>query len=140
MIHNISDFFQDDAWQKLAADAEELVCEMVEQRTQTELLGELKQRFVKLKLGHLKLRLLNLRQSLQQHMAMLEEEILVEPDDEAARYLLAQGAEQLADMWLMESLLDRLSRPAVPSSSAWPDNMLYDSASARSNQPGRSSN
>lgn len=140
MIHNISDFFQDAAWQKLASDAEDLVREMVEQRSQTELFGELKQRFVKLKLGHLKLRLLNLRQSLQQHLAMLEEELIVEPDDEGSRYLLAQGAEQLADMWLMESLLDRLARPASEGSAVWPGDVLYNSRSSRSSQSGRSSN
>lgn len=109
MLHNITDFLQDDAWQHVASDVEDLVREMVEQKGHTELFAELKQRFVKLKLGHLKLRLVNLKQNLQQQLGMLEEE-LAECDDDQAMYLLSQGTERLADMWLMESLLDRLSR------------------------------
>lgn len=133
MLHNITDFLQDEAWQRVASDVEDLVREMVEQKGHTELFGELKQRFVKLKLGHLKLRLVKLKQNLQQQLAMLEEELLFDSDDDQSMYLLSQGTERLADMWLMESLLERLSRNESQSSDDhWTNSMLYSTASSRS--------
>lgn len=133
MLHNITDFLQDAAWQRVASDVEDLVREMVEQKGHTELFGELKQRFVKLKLGHLKLRLVHLKQNLQQQLAMLEEELLSDSDDDQAMYLLSQGTERLADMWLMESLLDRLSRgDSKNSADPWANSTLYNIVSNRS--------
>jgi hypothetical protein len=132
MLHNITDFLQDEAWQHVAADVEELVREMVEQKGHTEFFGELKQRLVKLKLGHLKLRLVHLKQNLQQQLVMLEEELLADSDDDQVMYLLSQGTERLADMWLMESLLDRLSRSGSRySDDAWQGGLLYGSTNQR---------
>jgi hypothetical protein len=131
MLHNITDFLQDEAWQNMASDVEDLVREMVEQKSHTEFFGELKQRLVKIKLGHLKLRLVHLRQNLQQQLAMLEEELLIDSDDDQSMYLLSQGTERLADMWLMESLLERLSKSDSTPDDGWSHNMLYDSAASR---------
>ena len=96
MIRNISEYFPEETWQEIATEAENLVQEFVDERSQ--IFGELKRRFVKLKLGHLKLRLARLKQNLQQQLEIFETRPHLNRDDEEARSLHLQGTERLADL------------------------------------------
>ena len=131
MIRTISEYFPEETWQEIATEAENLVQEFVDERSQ--IFGELKRRFVKLKLGHLKLRLARLKQNLQQQLEIFETRLHLNRDDEEARSLHLQGTERLADMWLTESLLDRLAKSStgdrVFSST---NNILYQTPSSTS--------
>ena len=139
MTRNISEYFPEETWQEIATEAEDLVREIVEERGHV--FGELKRRFVKLKLGHLKLRLSRLKTSMQQQLEIFETRLHLNRDDDEARSLLTQGTERLADMWLTESLLERLAKSStgerVFSST---NNILYQTPSSTSSSSNSSSN
>ena len=78
----------------------------------------------------------------KEQLAMLEEELLFDSDDDQAMYLLSQGTERLADMWLMESLLDRLSRnDSHQSDNGWTNSMFFQpSRNSANSSTSRASN
>lgn len=102
--------FQDEAVRRLATDINQLMRELVEEGEPQTLFRDLKMKFVKVKLGHVKLRLAKLKQSLQHHLELLEDRLRDDERDEDVRYYVALVTEHLADMWLMEALLERVTK------------------------------
>lgn len=122
---------------QLASDVDTLLRELVAASGSPLPDRDFKQQQVKLKLAPLKARVSKLKQCLHEHLRLLEEQRLRDRTDLEARYLAAAGAEHLADLWLMESLLDRLASPTEKKSQLVGD-YTYALPSARSSEFGES--
>lgn len=122
---------------QLASDVDSLLRELVAASGSPMPDRDFKQRQVKLKLEPLKARVGSLKQCLHEHLRILEERRLQDRTDLEARYLAAAGAEHLADLWLMENLLDRLTGPTEKKSQLAGD-YTYALPSARSSEFGES--
>ena len=109
---NLPNVSHEDIWQQVAVEVDDLLRELVEQGGVSRPRCDVRLGTMRPKLENLKARLGTLKQRLHEHLHQLEERSLFDRADADARGLVTRGAERLADLWLMEGLLDRLAGPA----------------------------
>jgi hypothetical protein len=101
--------FQEDVWQQLVAEIDDTIQMFVDQRDTRSQLPNLKLRLAGLKAEQLKVQLWKLKYALQQDLDRLEERRRLAPCDQELCHLIALGTARWTDIWIKESLLERLT-------------------------------